>query len=69
MFRIRELHPEFPLSFHILQDIEESNASLAVLFTDQTKTWFKKIFLRGNSAELTFRTKKPLLIFGKESSL
>ena len=65
LFRVRELHPEFSLSYHLLQDMEESNASIAVLFTDQKKAWFKKLFLPGNSAELTFKTKRPLLIFEK----
>lgn len=63
--RIRELEPGLSLSSQVLNDMEVYKASLGVLFTDQKKTWFKKLFLPQNSAELTFSTKKPLLIFEK----
>lgn len=63
--KIRELQPDLSLSSHLLKDMEDFNTSLSVLFTDHKKAWFKKLFLTGNSAELTFKTKKPLLIFEK----
>jgi nucleotide-binding universal stress UspA family protein len=62
-FRIRELEPHLALSTQILGDIEESNASLAVIFTDQNKKWFQKLI--SNSTELSYSIKKPLLVFEK----
>jgi nucleotide-binding universal stress UspA family protein len=62
-FKIRELEPHLALSTQLLGDIDESNASLAVLFTDQNKKWFNK--LMSNSTELSYSIKKPLLVFEK----
>jgi hypothetical protein len=62
-FRIRELEPHLALSTRILGDIEGSNASLAVIFTDQSKKWFQKLI--SNSTELSYSIKKPLLVFEK----
>jgi nucleotide-binding universal stress UspA family protein len=64
-FRIRELNPNVSLSKQLLEDMTNAKASLVVLFTDHNKSWFKQIFLPGNSKEVSFQTKIPLLVIEK----
>jgi nucleotide-binding universal stress UspA family protein len=46
-------------------DLRKSKASLGVLFTNQKRNWFDKLFQRSNSAEVSYASKVPLLIFAK----
>jgi len=64
-FHFRKLRVENSLSHHLQKDIKKSKASLAVLFTKQNRSWYERIFLSSKSAELSFDTKTPLLIFKK----
>ncbi|HYG02568.1 MAG TPA: universal stress protein [Chryseosolibacter sp.] len=48
------------------EDLKESNASLGVLFTNQKRKWFDKLFQHSNSAEVSFSSKVPILVFAKE---
>ncbi len=45
--------------------VNKSKPELLILFTNQEKDFFKSIFLSSKSAELTYSTKVPVLIFSK----
>ncbi len=45
--------------------IKKSKPSLMIMFTEQSKTFFEKLFLSSKSAEYTFNAKIPLLVFRK----
>lgn len=53
----------------LVSDIEialkEMKPSLMIMFTEQNRTWFEKIFLSSKSAEYSFNAKVPLLVFHK----
>lgn len=54
---------------HLLEGIElavkKSEPSLLIMFTHQSRNWFQNVFYAGNSAEYSFHTKVPLLVFRK----
>ncbi len=56
----------------LLQDldaaVQKSKPSLVVMFTDQKRSFFERLFLSSKSAEFSFSTKAPLLIFNKRSA-
>jgi nucleotide-binding universal stress UspA family protein len=47
-------------------DLAEAKASLGILFTNQKRNWFDKLFQGSNSAEVSFSSKVPILVFAKE---
>lgn len=70
---------DYPVSIHIGKKkgedslteaieaaVKNSKPSLLVMFTKQDKNWFQNIFYVGNSAEYSFRTQVPLLVFRKQ---
>jgi nucleotide-binding universal stress UspA family protein len=46
--------------------IEVSKPSLVIMFTDQNRTIFQKIFLSSSSEQVSFHLKTPLLVFKKD---
>ena len=64
-FVFQKLNLEHPLSLHLYKDIRKSKASLAVLFTNQKRGWFDRLFLSSKSAEVSFSSKVPLLVYPK----
>lgn len=64
-FFFKKLNIEQPLGKHLMKDLQKSKASLAVLFTDQKRDWFDKLFLSSKSADISFESKAPLLVFQK----
>lgn len=64
-FNFQKLNLEHPLAQHLMKDMRKSKASLVVLFTNQNRGWFDKIFLSSKSAEVAFDSKLPLLVFRK----
>jgi len=66
-FYFQKYNLEKPLAYHLLKDMRKSKASLAVLFTDQKRGWFDKIFLSSKTAEVTYESKIPLLVFPKSN--
>jgi hypothetical protein len=40
--------------------------ALVIMFTNQNRTLFQKIFLSSKSAQYSFQAKTPLLVFNKE---
>ena len=61
---VRQLHPERPLTSHIIDDVNNS-ASLVVMFTDRRKHWFNQLVGDNHSKEVSFVTKIPLLVMEK----
>lgn len=45
--------------------IKKSNPSVIIMFTQQNKSFFKRLFLSSNSAEYSFKSIVPLLVFPK----
>lgn len=65
-----KLHIEHSDAVHSLvhdlqKQIEVSKPSLTVMFTDQNRTIFQRIFLSSKAQELSFDLKVPLLVFHK----
>jgi nucleotide-binding universal stress UspA family protein len=48
------------------EDLKRTNASLGILFTNQKRNWFDKLFQGSNSADVSFTSKVPILVFAKE---
>lgn len=64
-FHYKKLDDTKSIISHVEKDIRKSKLSLIVLFTKQNQNWFNRLFLSSLSAELSFDTKKPMLIFKK----
>lgn len=64
-FTFRKMEIENTLSKHLYDDIKKSKCSLVILFTNQNKDWYERLFIRNNTAEFTFETKVPLLVLKK----
>ena len=47
--------------------IKKTKPSLMIMFTEQNRSLFQKIFLSSKSAEYSFNAKIPLLVFNKSS--
>lgn len=65
-FNLQKHYIERSLAKHLTRDIEASKASLAVLFSQQKRGWFDRLFLGSKSIDVAFDTTIPLLIFPKE---
>lgn len=64
-FRIQKMQIGKSLVVHIERDMRSCSASLAVLFTDQNRSWFDKLFMSSNSVKAAYNTTVPLLIAPK----
>ncbi len=62
---MRPRHPDESLVADIEEAIKKINPSMMVMFTEQNRSWFEKIFLPSKSAEYSFDAKVPLLVFHK----
>lgn len=56
---------ELSLVEKIAQYVSKSKPELLIMFTKREKSFFESIFLPSKSAELTYSTKVPVLIFSK----
>jgi nucleotide-binding universal stress UspA family protein len=65
-FYLEKFNIEDSLSLHLKNAVRKFNPSILVLFTKQNRDWFERLFLSSKSAEVSFDTKKPLLIYGKK---
>lgn len=45
--------------------IKKSKPSMLVMFTEQNRTFFERLFMSGKSAEYSFNLKVPLMVFSK----
>lgn len=64
-FFFRKLNIEQPFAVHLLKDIRKSKPSVVVLFTNQKRGWFDRLFLSSKSAEVSFKSTVPLLVYPK----
>ena len=64
-FYFKKLHIENSLAHHLQNDIRKSRPLLVALFTKQNRGWYDRLFLPSKSAEISFDTKTPLLVFRK----
>jgi nucleotide-binding universal stress UspA family protein len=48
------------------EDLSGSKASLGILFTNQKRNWFDKLFKGSNAAEVSYTSKVPILVFAKD---
>jgi nucleotide-binding universal stress UspA family protein len=63
---LRQLHLDHSLTYYMERDIKKEKPSLVALFTKQNRNWFSRMFLGSNSAEMSFVTHTPLLVFRKK---
>ena len=47
--------------------IKKTKPSMLIMFTEQNRTLFQKIFLSSKSADYSFNPKIPLLVFNKSA--
>lgn len=64
-FNIASRSPNESLVTDIETAIKKKKPSMMVMFTEQNRNWFEKIFLSSKSAEYSFNAKVPLLVFNK----
>ncbi len=67
-FNITNRNPNESLITDIETAIKKRKPSMMVMFTEQNRSWFEKIFLSSKSAEYSFNAKVPLLVFNKSSN-
>jgi nucleotide-binding universal stress UspA family protein len=66
-FHLENFDIENSLSYHLKNAVKRFDPSLVVLFTNQKRDWFDRLFLSSTSAEVSFDSKKPLLIYSKKT--
>ena len=64
-FNLLNRDPDTSLVADIEGAVRKMNPSLMIMFTEQNRSWFEKIFLSSKSAEYSFNAKVPLLVFRK----
>lgn len=64
-FAFHVLGLDYSLTHYLEKDIKKKKPSIVALFTKQNKNWFSRLFLGSNSAEMSFASHTPLLIFRK----
>ncbi|RKS03604.1 universal stress protein [Flavobacterium sp. 102] len=64
-FHYKKLDAIYPLQDHLKRAIALFKPSLVVLFTKQNRKWFDRLLLSSKSAEFSFTTKVPLLVYRK----
>jgi len=62
---IQKNNLELSLVDRIAKYVQKSKPELLIMFTDREKGFFESMFLPSKSAELTYTTKVPVLIFSK----
>jgi hypothetical protein len=63
--KIKENNLELSLIERITKYIQKSKPELLIMFTNREKGFFENLFLPSKSAEFTYSTKVPILIFSK----
>ena len=64
-FQYKKLDALYPLNDHLRKVIKLFKPSLVVLFTKQNRKWFDRLLLSSESAELSFTSKTPILVYRK----
>ena len=65
ILNVKKTNLERTLVERISKYIQKSKPELLVMFTKRKKSFFESLFLPSKSAELTYSTKIPILIFSK----
>jgi nucleotide-binding universal stress UspA family protein len=64
-FHLKKMDPYYPLSYYILKDVRKAKPSMLALFTKQNRSWYERLFLSSKTAEISFNSNIPLLVFRK----
>jgi nucleotide-binding universal stress UspA family protein len=64
-FKTTPRNPNNSLVSDIEVAVKKFEPSVMIMFTEQNRSWFEKIFLSSKSAEYSFNAKVPLLVFHK----
>ena len=64
-FKTSPRNPDNSLIADIEVAVRTIEPSIMVMFTEQNRNWFEKIFISSKSAEYSFNAKVPLLVFHK----
>jgi nucleotide-binding universal stress UspA family protein len=64
-FHYKKFQTEYSLTFNLQRAVKSANPSLLILFTKQNRGWFDRLFLSSKSAEMTYNTTTPMLVFPK----
>jgi nucleotide-binding universal stress UspA family protein len=67
-FKLTPRNPDNSLVSDIEVAVKTMKPSIMIIFTEQNRSWFEKIFLSSKSAEYSFEAKVPLLVFNKSSN-
>lgn len=64
-YNITNRNPDESLITDIETAIKKIKPSMIIMFTEQKRSWFEKIFLSSKSSEYSYNAKVPLLVFNK----
>jgi nucleotide-binding universal stress UspA family protein len=64
-FYLQKFDWEESLAAHLTSAIRKFKPSVVALFTKQDRNWYQRVFLSSRSADVSYDTKKPLLVFPK----
>ena len=64
-FKTTPRNPDSSLVADIEVAVKNLQPSIMIMFTEQNRNWFDKIFISSKSAEYSFNAKVPLLVFHK----
>ncbi len=67
-FNLTNRDPNESLITDIETAIKKRKPSMMIMFTEQNRSLFQKIFLSSKSAEYSFNAKVPILVFNKSSN-
>ena len=65
MLHIENINLTQTLISNIESVIRKSKPSMMIMFTQQNRSFFEKIFMSSKSADYSFNAKIPLLVFNK----
>lgn len=67
-FHLQRFDWEKTLASHIKAAIRKYKPSIIAFFTRQDRNWYQRIFLSSKTADITYDTKRPILVFPKEGA-
>lgn len=66
-FHLQQFDLEQSLASHLKKAIRKYRPELIVLFTHPHRNWFQRVLLGSRSADISYDTRKPLLVFPREA--
>jgi len=64
-FYLQKFDWEESLAAHLRSAIRKFKPSVVALFTKHDRNWYQRVFLSSKSADVSYDTKKPILVFPK----